>query len=32
MITQRRELTVQAAPGEPGNRRKPLTQIRLERL
>ena len=25
-------LTVQAAPGQLGNRRKPLTQIRLERL
>ena len=31
-IAQRRELTVQAAPGQLGNRRKPLTQIRLERL
>ena len=31
-IAQRRELTVQAAPGELGHRREPLTQIRLERL
>ena len=31
-ITQCRELAVQAAPGQLGNRRKPLTQIRLERL
>jgi hypothetical protein len=32
MITQCRELAVQAAPGEFGNRHKPFTQIRLERL
>ena len=31
-ITQCRELAVQAAPGQLGNRRKPLTQIQLERL
>jgi hypothetical protein len=31
-IAQRGELTVQAPPGELGNRRKPLTQISFERL